>query len=66
MTVPQAIIIAALIIAASIVGARIVAPYALSSGTAVVWRINTMTGAVELCNFQIEVSNPVVVNPRCR
>jgi hypothetical protein len=66
MTIPQAIIIGSLVIAASIIGARVIAPYALSSGTAVVWRINTITGTVELCNYQTDISNPVVGNLRCR
>jgi hypothetical protein len=66
MTIPQAILIAAGIIGASIIVARIVAPYTLSSGTAVVWRINTVTGSVELCNYSVDVSNPIVANPRCR
>jgi hypothetical protein len=66
MTVTQAIIIGSVIIAISIVAARFLAPYQLSSGTAVVWRINTITGSVELCNFETEVSHPVTGNPRCR
>lgn len=66
MTIPQAIIIGTLIVGASLIGARLIAPYEITSGTAMVWRINTITGAVELCNFQTDVSNPVVGNPHCR
>ncbi len=66
MTIPQAIVVGSFIVAVSIIVARIIAPYELSSGTAVVWRINTITGAVELCNYQTDVSTPVTGNPRCR
>jgi hypothetical protein len=66
MTIPQAIIIGAFIVAASVVGSRLVAPYEITSGTAIAWRINTITGAVELCNASIDVSNPTTANPRCR
>jgi hypothetical protein len=66
MTAAQAIVVGAIIIGASIMGARLVAPYQVASGTAVAWRINTITGAVELCNSSIEVGNSVTANPRCR
>lgn len=66
MSIPNAIIVGSLAIAASIIGARFIAPYQLASGTAVVWRVNAITGAVELCNFQVNVDNPAVANPRCR
>jgi hypothetical protein len=66
ITAPQAIILGSIIIAASIIGARVIAPYELASGTAIAWRINVVTGAVELCNFRTEVSDPTVSNPRCR
>jgi hypothetical protein len=66
MTIPHAIVIGALIIAASIIVTRIIAPYQIASGTAIVWRVNTITGSVELCNIQTEVGNPITGNPRCR
>lgn len=66
MTAAQAIVIGAIIVGASIIGARLIAPYQVASGTAVAWRINTITGAVELCNSSIEIGNPVTGNPRCR
>jgi hypothetical protein len=66
MTTPQAIIVGAIILGASIIATRVIAPYEVASGTAIAWRINTITGAVELCNAALEVGNAVAGNPRCR
>ena len=55
MTVPQAIVIGAAIIAGAIIGAQIITPYRLASGTAIVWRLNAITGETVLCNFEINV-----------
>lgn len=66
MTIPQAIIIASVIVGASIVAAKVIAPYEIASGTAVVWRVNSITGVVELCNVTIEAGNPQVGSPKCR
>jgi SLT domain-containing protein len=66
MSIQHAIIVGSLLIAAAIVGSRLMAPYQVASGTAIAWRINAITGAVELCNFEIDVRNPAATNPRCR
>jgi hypothetical protein len=65
MTIQQAILIGAIIVGGSIIAARVIAPYEIASGTAVLWRVNTLTGAVQLCNFTIEVGN-VDASNRCR
>jgi hypothetical protein len=49
MTVQRAILIGSIIIGMSIVGARVIAPYEFTSGTALVWRLNTITGVVVPC-----------------
>lgn len=52
MTTDRAILIGAAIIGGSIVLSRVVAPYEVSSapgGTPVIWRANTVTGDVTLC-----------------
>jgi hypothetical protein len=66
MNAAQAILVGSVIVGLSIIGARVIAPYEVASGTAIAWRINTITGAVELCNMSIEVGNPVTGNPKCR
>jgi hypothetical protein len=66
MTIQQAIILGAVIIAVSIIGARVMAPYKMAGDTSIVWRINTVTGTVEPCNYSIDVSKAVAGNPRCR
>jgi hypothetical protein len=50
MTTPQAALISSLIIGASIIGAKLIAPYQLASGNVAMWRLNTVTGSVTLCN----------------
>lgn len=50
MTIQQAILASAVIVSAAIIGARFVAPYEMTtSGQVTVWRLNTVTGAVDLC-----------------
>ena len=49
MTTPVAIIVGAIIIGAAQIAAQFVAPYQISSGPAVAWKINKVTGAVQLC-----------------
>jgi hypothetical protein len=66
MTIPQAIIVGAVIIGASIIAAKVIAPYEIASGTGIAWRINSITGSVELCNATIELGKPESGNPRCR
>ena len=51
MTVPQAIIAAAFLVALSVLGSALLTPYRVSSSTAGVWRINTITGGMELCSI---------------
>jgi hypothetical protein len=50
MTVQLAILIGALIIGVSIVGARVIAPYEIASSSGVAWRVNTVTGAIFVCD----------------
>jgi hypothetical protein len=59
VTVPQAILIGSAIIALAIVGSQFVAPYRLASGTAMVWRLNAVTGEMRLCNSEINVREPL-------
>ena len=54
MTTPYAIIIGAFIIGASLIGARFmnhyeIAPGSDAAGTAMLWRLNTITGEVQIC-----------------
>jgi hypothetical protein len=65
MTIQQAILIGAVIVGGSIIAARVIAPYEIASGTAVLWRVNTITGTVQLCNFTLDVGNVDAAN-RCR
>jgi hypothetical protein len=65
VTVAQAVLIGASIIAASIIGTQVVSPYRLASGTAVVWRLNAITGEMKLCNMEINVRDPEAGNA-CR
>lgn len=48
---PLAIVAGAAIIALSIVGSSLLTPYQVSSSPAGVWRINTITGDMQLCNI---------------
>ena len=66
MTNPQAILIGAGVIALAVLGSRLIAPYQIVSGTAVVWRVNALTGKVELCNHTITIGSEVTGNPACR
>jgi hypothetical protein len=51
VTLPQAIVIGALIVAAGIVGSKMVAPYQIVNSRALlVWRLNTITGDVRVCD----------------
>ncbi|MGH7118770.1 MAG: hypothetical protein ACREFP_07245 [Acetobacteraceae bacterium] len=65
MTIQRAILIGAAIVGAAIICGRVVAPYQIASGTAVVWRINTLTGTVRLCNDIIYAGKGDGL-PRCR
>lgn len=65
LTLPQSVVIGAALIAASIIGTTLVAPYRIASGTGIVWRVNSFTGKVQLCNFEIDVRNPEMENA-CR
>jgi hypothetical protein len=58
LTVPQAIMVGSTIIAAAIIGSQFVAPFRLASGTAVVWRLNAVTGDMRLCNHEIYARAP--------
>lgn len=50
MTTPHAIIVGASIIGATVFAARLVAPYELTSGPTTIWRLNTITGDIRLCD----------------
>jgi hypothetical protein len=65
MSVQTSIVIGAIIIGSAIVAARIIAPYQVTSGTAIAWRLNTVTGEVKLCNVEIVVGNEEGEN-RCK
>jgi hypothetical protein len=65
VTISQAILAGSVIIALGIVGSQFVVPYRLASGTAVVWRLNAITGEMRLCNYEIDVRNPPSANA-CR
>ena len=62
MTVQQSIVLAALILGASVIGSRLVAPYQLTSGPALLWRVNTITGEVRECLRELDVRGPHVVS----
>jgi len=65
VTIPRATLLASTIIALAIIGSQFLAPYRLATGTAVAWRLNVISGEVRLCNFEIDVRNPPLLNA-CR
>jgi hypothetical protein len=66
MTIPQSILIGSVIIGGCIVGTQFAAPYRLASGTAVVWRLNAVTGEIKLCNSDIEYGKEIEAGKDCR
>lgn len=65
MIVPQAVLVGSLIIAGSIIGTKLMAPYQLSSGPAIVWRLNTVTGEFQVCDSSLTLMDRSV-QPICR
>jgi hypothetical protein len=51
MTTPHAILIGAAIIALSIIGTQLAMPYRMAAGADGTWRVNAMTGDVQICSI---------------
>lgn len=65
MTLPQSILTGAMVIGAAIVAAQLVAPYQMATGTAMVWRVNRITGEVRECVRELDPREPKVASD-CR
>lgn len=68
MTTQNAIIAAALIIALSIIAGHFMSPYQISAtrnaeGNLFVWRVNTLSGTLELCRMVVGSSRKI--EPAC-
>src|SRR5256885_1516198 len=53
LNAPFAIVIGAVIIGLAILGSTLLAPYRLAASAEVAWRINTVTGDVQMCNYGV-------------
>ncbi len=65
MSTPAAVLAGSIIIGLAITGTRLIAPYQIASGTAVVWRVNTVTGDTVLCNSVIIVGDEAAKTNCC-
>lgn len=65
LDIPRAIIVGAAIIGGCMLLAEILAPYRMAAAPGTAWRINTITGAVMLCQSGIDANAPDAGN-RCR
>lgn len=66
MELPRAVLIAAAMIAGAILGAPLIAPYRMSAAPGPpVWRLNTVTGTIDLCRVAVASQTPPAAIVRC-